>query len=203
MSARTSLLRDTAGATITEFALILVPLCTMLFGGMDLAHRMWIKTQMQGALSDSARRAGVEDPIFSAAGATLQERIKNTVREQVDPLAPGATYDLKIENFFDFSGIGNPEKLVRDVDKDGTYDRSHNDCFEDLNDNGKYDLDTGRTGVGGANDVAFYEMTLTMPRLIPIHVFVPIGDKITIKAAAAMRNQPFGDQATPPVRCGV
>ena len=75
-------------------------------------------------------------------------------------------------NYYDFVGIGNPEKIVSDVDSDGTYDEDDGDCFEDRNANGTFDLDAGRTGRGGANDVVFYEASLSMKALTPLRSFV-------------------------------
>lgn len=200
---RRRLARDERGATAIEFALIAVPLFVIILGGSDLSHRAYVKSQLQGALSDSARRASVQDPSFASAGATLEERIRNTVKAQVDPIAPKATYAIQISNFYDFSGIGNPEKLMTDNNGDGVYDAADNDCFEDLNGNAQYDLDAGRSGVGGANDVVFYNATLTMPRLFPMGGLLGWSDTVTLEASSAVRNQPYADQALPPVLCGV
>ena len=198
-----SLLRDTQGVAAVEFGLLLIPLMVILLGGADLAHQSYVRSQLQGSLSDSARRASVQDPSFEAEGDTLEQRIEATVKRAVDPIAPGAEYQIDISNFYDFSGVGNPEKLLTDVDDDGVYDADDNDCFEDLNDNGAYDLDTGRSGVGGANDVVFYNATVEMPRLFPVAGLIGWSDVVSLSVTSAVRNQPYGDQAVPPVLCGV
>ena len=195
--------RDTRGVSTVEFALISIPFFVILLGGSDLSHHAYVRSQLQGALADSARRASVEDPAFAAAGTTLEERIENTVKERVDPIAPGAEYTITISNFYDFSGIGNPEKLLTDNNGDGVYDAADDDCFEDLNGNDQYDLDTGRSGVGGANDVVFYHALVTMPRLFPVSKLLGGSGTITLDASSAVRNQPYADQALPPVLCGV
>ena len=105
-------------------------------------------------------------------------------------------------NFYDFSGIGNPEKLMTDVNENGQYDESDGDCFADLDEDGEYDTDTGRDGIGGANDVVFYEATLTMPRLVPLHGFLGVSPEYNLRADTAIRNQPYEAQRTPPVVCG-
>ena len=198
-----NLCRDTRGVSTLEFALISIPFFVILLGGADLSHHAYVRSQLQGALADSARRASVEDPSFSAAGDTLEERIRNTVKERVNPIAPDAQYTITISNFYDFSGIGNPEKLLTDKNGDGVYDAAEDDCFEDLNGNGQYDLDTGRSGVGGANDVVFYHARLTMPRLFSIGGILGWSDTVQLEASSAVRNQPYADQALPPVLCGV
>ena len=48
---------DERGATIVEFALVAMPLCVLVMGGFDLGHQSYIRSVMQGALNDAARRA--------------------------------------------------------------------------------------------------------------------------------------------------
>lgn len=196
------LLLESRGVTVVEFAIVSPVLMLMLVGGFDLAHQSYIRSVMQGALNDAARKAAVEDPEFIAAGDTLEERVAALVTRQVEPVAPGAEIAVTQSNYFDFSGIGNPEKLMTDVDGDGQYDETDGDCFADLNENGEYDMDTGRSGIGGANDVVFYQATLTMPRLVPLHGFLGVADEYALSAETAIRNQPYAVQKMPPVVCG-
>ena len=193
---------DARGVTIVEFAIVAPVLILMLVGGFDLAHQSYVRSVLQGALNDAARRAAVEDPAFVAAGDTLEERVANLIIAQVGPTAPGAEIVIEQSNFYDFSGIGNPEKLMTDVDGNGQYDESDGDCFADLDEDGEYDADTGRDGVGGANDVVFYEATLTMPRLVPLQGFLGVSPEYDLRADTAIRNQPYQAQRTPPVVCG-
>ena len=194
---------DRHGATIIEFAIVAPVLLLLLVGGFELAHQSYVKAVLQSALTDAARRAAVEDPQFVAAGDTLEERVENLVIAKIGPSAPDATVSVSQEIFFDFSGIGNPEKLMTDVDGDGQYDEADGDCFADLNENGEYDTDTGRDGIGGSNDVVLYEATLSMPRLFPLDAFIDVGPAVELRAETAIRNQPYAAQRTPPVLCGV
>jgi hypothetical protein len=108
-----------------------------------------------------------------------------------------------MSNYYDFSGIGNPEKLMTDVNGNGQYDAADGDCFSDLNENGKYDTDTGRDGLGGANDVVFYQARIVMPRLLPVAQMLGFPANYDMTVSTAVRNQPYGTQKTPPVLCGV
>ncbi len=194
--------RDDQGVAATEFGLIAIPLIVLLMGGLDLGHQAYTQSLLAGSLNDAARRASVEDPTFTASGSTLEERIENTLRLQVDRVAPKAKYDVSIQNYFDFAGIGKPEKLLTDVNGDGLFDEDDGDCFEDLNENGEYDLDTGRTGVGGSDDVVFYEVRVTVPRLFPMAGLIGLDENMTAYAEAAVRNQPYATQAVVPTVCG-
>lgn len=196
------LARDEQGVTAVEFGLLLTPFLVMLMGGMDLGHQFYMRGVAQGALDDVSRRASVEEPKFVASGNTLEERIENTLKAQIGNIAPNATYTITQTNFFDFKGIGNPERLVTDVNGNGKFDNVDSDCWEDLNENGVYDLDSGRTGVGGANDVVFYSVRVQLPRLFPTAQLIGFSPNIDFTVETAVRNQPYANQATPPVLCG-
>jgi len=194
--------RDRRGVTAVEFGLIATPLMVLLMGGFDVGHQAYIRSVMQGALADVARRASVQDADLSASGDTTEERIANTIKDQLKAITPGATITVTESNFYDFSGIGNPEKLMTDVNGNGAYDAADNDCFSDLNENGKFDTDTGRDGIGGANDVVFYQARIVMPRLFPVQGLLGFSPNYDMTVSTAVRNQPYGVQKTPPVVCG-
>ena len=193
---------DERGATIVEFAMVALPLLVLIMGGIDLGHQTYIRSVMQGALNDAARRASVQDPQFTASGSTTEERVTNTILEQLAPIAPGADIMVRQANFYDFSGIGNPEKLMTDTDGDGSYDEEDGDCFSDLDEDGEYDTDSGRVGIGSANDVVFYTAEIDMPRLLPVAQLIGFSPNYEMSVSAAIRNQPFGTQRVPPVVCG-
>ncbi len=194
---------DDRGATMVEFALIAPAFILILLAGFDFGHRSYVTAVLQGALTDSARAASVQSPDISGTGDTLEERVQDAMANQVGSVAtPGYTLEVTQSNFYDFSGIGNPEKLVTDNNSDGIYDEEEGDCFSDLNENGEFDFDTGRDGRGGSNDVVFYEATLTMDALVPLANFLGGGSEYVLRAETAVRNQPWGAQATPPVVCG-
>lgn len=194
------LARDTQGATIVEFAIILIPLCVVLMGGLDLGYQSYVRSVLQGSLNDVARAGSMEAPELTCATGTVEARIRCSIETKVNSIARNATYKIEMENFFDFSGVGRSEKLVTDYDGNGAYDEG--DCWEDLNDNGRFDNDAGRQGIGGADDIVFYEVTVSMPRLFPVGGFLGMSDEYNIVARTAIRNQPWSSQSVPPTVCG-
>lgn len=190
---------DTRGAAITEFGLLLVPLCLVLMGSLDMGFQMYYRSQLQGALNDVARASVVETPAMVAAGSTLDERIDESIRQRVNTLVRGATYTITKSNYYQFSRIGRPEKLVTDVDGDGAYDTG--DCYEDENGNGSYDTSAARTGRGGADDIVIYQVRIVAPRLLPAAGLFGVSPNYDITARTAVRNQPYANQARPPVVC--
>ncbi len=194
---------DSRGIAATEFGLIVVPLIVVLLGAFDLGYQSYVRAQLQGVLNDVARTAVVETPDFSGyAGTTTEERIENAIKDRVNGIARNATYTITQTSFYEFSGVGNAEKLLTDNNTNGVYDAADGDCFEDINNNGAFDLDAGDTGQGGADDVVYYEVTITMPRIVPVMGLIGVPDNYSITAQAAVRNQPFEDQAVPPTVCG-
>lgn len=195
---------DSRGMALTEFGLILVPLMIVLLGAFDLGYQSYVRAVVQGVLNDVARTAAVENPNLSGyAGATIEDRIETALEARINEIARNATYDITTSNYYEFSGVGGSEKLVTDNNHDGDYDAADNDCFEDLNENGQFDETAGRTGRGGADDVVYYQVTVTMPRLLPVSGLIGVPENYTIRAQAAVRNQPYADQRTPPVECGI
>lgn len=191
---------DERGMAATEFGLLVVPLMIVLLGAFDLGYQSYVRAQLQGVLNDVARTAVVESPDFSAyAGSTTEERIENAIEERVNDIARNATYTIEQTSFYEFSGVGNAEKLLTDNNGNGEYDTG--DCFEDINSNGTFDTDAGASGQGGADDVVFYEVTISMPRIVPMTDLIGMPANYTINARAAVRNQPYDDQAVPPTVC--
>lgn len=194
------LLRDEQGVTIIEFAMIAGPMLLMIIGGLDVGYQSYLRLMMQGALNDAARTAAVENPIIGVAGRTVEEQVENMIRDSV--VAPNSKITVTQKSYFDFSNIGNPERLMQDNNNNGEFDADDHDCWEDANGNGRYDRDSGAEGNRGANDVVFYTVTLEMPRLFPTHAFIPgLSDTLNHQFQTAVRNQPFDEQEAPGVIC--
>ena len=191
--------RDERGAAIVEFALVLTPMLLFILGGLDLGYQAYLRSVVQGALNDVARTGSLEGPVINCTGATVEEKIGCAIKQRSNVIARNATYTITTKNFYQFSGVGRSEKLITDYNGNGKYDTG--DCFVDLNGNGSFDASAGRSGVGGADDVVFYEVKLAMPRLFPIHKFIDATPNYQINATAAIRNQPYTTQKVPPTIC--
>lgn len=191
--------RDDHGATATEFAIILVPMCLCILGMLDVGFQFYVRAVLQGTVNDVARTATVEKPVFGETGTTVEQKIDATIKKRVGVLAKGATYAIVKSNYHDFADVGKPEKIITDKNKNGAYDAG--DCWEDVNTNLTYDTNPTRTGIGGADDVVFYDVTLTMPRIIPMARLMGASPQYVINAKTAVRNQPFANQSQPPIQC--
>ena len=194
--------RDERGATIVEFAFVVGPMLLLLMGGLELGYNSYVRSTMQGALNDAARTAAVEFPIINVPGSTVEEQVENLIEETVKHVAPNASIEVTQKSYFEFSAIGNPEKLMTDNNGNGQFDADDNDCWEDANGNGSYDTDAGKTGNGGADDVVLYSASISTPRILPLQNFLPgVGPTMEYTLQTAVRNQPYDKQATAAVIC--
>lgn len=193
---------DERGATIVEFAFVVGPMLLLLMGGLELGYNSYVRSTMQGALNDAARTAAVEFPIINVPGSTVEEQVENLIEETVKHVAPNASITVTQKSYFEFSAIGNPEKLMTDNNGNGQFDADDNDCWEDANGNGSYDTDAGKTGNGGADDVVLYSASISTPRILPLQNFLPgVGPTMEYTLQTAVRNQPYDKQATAAVIC--
>ncbi len=190
------------GMAATEFGLIAFPFALVMMGAFDLGYQMYVRSVVEGSLANAARKASVESPTFDGSGTTLEERVEETLKEQINNIARNATYDVSIKNFEDFSGIGKPEKLTTDVNGNGEFDESDGDCWQDLNGNGVYDSEAGRDGIGGASDVILYEIDMTMPRMFPLAGLIGASENYNINAKTVFRSQPYSVTEVPNIECG-
>jgi len=193
---------DERGATIVEFAFVVGPMLLLLMGGLELGYNSYVRSTMQGALNDAARTAAVEFPIINVPGSTVEEQVENLIEDTVKHVAPNASITVTQKSYFEFSAIGNPEKLMTDNNGNGQFDADDNDCWEDANGNGSYDTDAGKTGNGGADDVVLYSASISTPRILPLQNFLPgVGPTMEYTLQTAVRNQPYDKQATAAVIC--
>lgn len=194
-----SLKPDNRGVTAVEFALVAPVLLTAIIGGLDLGYQAYARSVLQGALNDIARTGSFESPDLNCAGASTEAKIKCAIRKRSDTVARNATYDFDIKSYHDSTGVGRSEKLITDYNHNGQYDPD--DCFQDQNGNGEFDSVAGREGIGGADDVVFYDVTITMPRLLPMASLLGWSSEYQIHATTAVRNQPYSRQQVPPTVC--
>ncbi|USA40666.1 TadE/TadG family type IV pilus assembly protein [Pelagerythrobacter marinus] len=182
--------RDREGVTIIEFAIVAPVLLVFIFGILDLGHGLYMQSVLQGTVQNAGRDAGLE------SGRVGQAAIDADVRERIKAVMPYLDDDdiaIERQNYETFSDVDVPEDFD-DTNGSGTYD--DNECFTDRNNNGQWDPDVGADGLGGADDVVQYEVTVTYDRLLPFWRMLDLPHRGVAQATTVMRNQPFGQQAT-------
>lgn len=195
---RRSLRSDQRGATLVEFAIIAPTLLLMIIGLLDLGHSIYYNSIIQGALQDAARLATVGDK--------TQAQIDAFVATRVQGLSRNPTIVITKKSYTDYTGVKKAEKIVTDTAPIGVYNAktatTPGDCHEDVVDNGIFDTDRGKSGLGGADDVIFYEVAVTYDRVLPMFGMLGYSNRPTIKVNTVLKNQPYAAQVKgAPVIC--
>jgi Flp pilus assembly protein TadG len=183
--------RDQRGMNIVEFAFVLTPLLTVLLVIIDFGYRMYLEVVVEGTLNKAARQATV--------GGVATNDIDTYVRNQLVQFSKNATITIDKQSYYQFSGVGKPEKILTDTAPLGVYNKG--DCFEDSKPNGVYDSNQGTSGLGGSDDIVYYSVKVDFPRLVPLGKFLGFSNTETVQAKTVLRNQPYGAQGTPAKVC--
>ena len=182
------LLVDSRGVTIVEFAIVAPVFFMLLFGIFDVGHSAYVRSVLQGAVQDGGRDAGLE------TGKVQLSVIDRYVEDQVRPLVGSAAeFDFDRLNYGNFNDVGRPEDFD-DENGNNVFDEDE-ECFIDANANNRWDADMGADGLGGANDVVLYRVTVTYDRVFPLWRFIGGSEETSISAMTVLRNQPFATQA--------
>lgn len=186
------LTKDQHGASIPEFALILMPLCLVLFGGLEMGYQMYVRSVMLGAVERASRLSTIQTVDSTAIEADIETTIKRVV--------PNATVNTTKSSFYQYSNINAMERLTKDTNGNGVLDSG--DCYEDVNGNNVRDVaTTGLNGIGGADDIVRYNTTVTYNRILPLFRFIGIGNSVSMTASTMMRRQPYEVQTIPTPKC--
>jgi len=183
--------RDRKGATAVEFAILLTPMIVLLMGALDVAHQLYATAVLQGTIYNASRRASLED--------ASQTTIDAFVRTSLSSIATANNITITAASYRDFSGVGNPEKILTDTAPIGTINSK--DCWIDANSNGLYDSQQGGTGLGGAEDVVNYTVSMKFNRLTPVSSWLGWGKTGTITRSTSLQNEPYAGVVDPPKVC--
>ncbi|MEQ6333093.1 TadE/TadG family type IV pilus assembly protein [Sphingobium sp. MK2] len=186
------LCRDARGATLVEFGLIAAPLCLTIMAIADLGYQSYLRSVTRGVLEQASRSASV--------GTLNSAQIDAYIAAQMATInTKNGTTSVVKKSYYNFSRVGKPEKITTDTAPLGSYNVG--DCYEDANGNGTYDTALGSNGLGGADDIVYYEVTVSMPRVFPMAKMLGWSATQSAKATTIVRNQPWANQPKPAIIC--
>jgi hypothetical protein len=178
--------KDNEGITLVEFAFVGPVLILMIMGVFDVAHTQYTSSMLNGAMQKAARDLTLEN------AGSRQGFIDERVREQVRAVVPaGAKIDFEKLSHFDFADIGQPEEVLGG---NGDQVCDAGERFVDDNDNGQWDANRGKDGIGGARDAVLYTAIVTYPRMFPMFSLAGLPKDVRLEASSVLRNQPFDEQ---------
>lgn len=180
---------DERGSYIIEFAVLSLPMMTLLMGGIELGYLAYAKSNVEGALREVSRLA--------TTGSTTRDELDAMLNARIGAIH-GASADIEVKSYTDFGALGQPEPLVSDVEPFGGTPSS-GDCFTDINGNGTWDADRGASGLGNAGDILYYGVTVSYPMIFKLTSTVINGGEsnFTIEANAVIKNEPYSNIAVP------
>ncbi len=181
--------RDTGGVTIVEFALVAPVMFVLLGGLLELGYVAFARSTLESAILDASRTARVAECPGEAAALIEQE--------VVDRMAVVISHDgeppvLTVRSYGnEFGNVGNPEPFN---DLDGSASLDPGEPYTDINGNGRWDDDMGKTGsYGSYGEVVEFTATFEVASLLPF-ISARINDNegfYPIAAETVVRNEPF------------
>lgn len=193
--------REEVGGVIVEFAIVAPVMCLLLVGAFDVAHTLYTRAALQGVVQKVGRDASLETGGDAATQATLDGRVRNQVKAFANNAEVAITRNYfrtfthaaakRFEPFTDTNGNGTC---------DGPSGATPGEPYEDTNGNERWDATGGNDSQGSADDAVVYTVTMTYPRMFPLHSMIGLSDTTVVEATTVLRNQPFSDQAVSKVR---
>lgn len=181
--------RDERGSYIIEFALLSLPMMTLLMGGIELGYLAYAKSNVEGALREVSRLA--------ATGGSTAEELDAILDAKIGQIK-GAHAEIDRRSYSSFGAVGQPEPLTSDVEPLGG-EPGPGDCYLDINGNEQWDADRGSDDLGNAEDILYYGVTVTYPMIFKLTSSVINGgnNDMTIEANAVIKNEPFSNIEVP------
>ena len=170
--------------------MVLPVLCLVIMGAMEIGYRIYAISVSNGAIREAARMASTGEH----TGAEIDAQVK----KHIQAFRKDATVTIVKKSYADFTGVGLPEPVTSGSVESGTY------CFEDINKNGTWDEDRGKSGLGGAEDVIYYEVTANYPTLFKFSENVlKLPSTTTVSENTIVSNEPFAAvvKTPPPTVC--
>ena len=185
--------RDARGVTLLEFGLISPALILTIMAIGDLGYQSYLHAVARGVLEKAARAASVGTLTGAQFDAYIAQQMATITARNASPPR------IVKKSYYNFSRVGKPEKITSDTAPLGTYNSG--DCYEDANGNGSFDASGGGTGLGSADDIVYYEVTVSQPRLFPMAKLMGWSPTQSVTVSTMVRNQPWANQTTPTIRC--
>lgn len=182
-----ALMRDRRGVSAVEFGLTAPILFLVVFGSLQVAQGYYVRTVLTGSINAAARKSSLQ------SGQTNSAALDTLVATSIKYVMPTASVTFTRKNYAEFSAVGTPEDFT-DTNKNAQYDAK--ECFVDMNGNKVWDADMGSTGLGGANDVVVYTVTVSYKQWFGFAKMFGLPEYQTVPQTTILKNQPFSTQAT-------
>ncbi len=174
---------DARGAAAVEFAIVSLPLFSMIFGFLDLGHTAYVRATLQGSVD----RAGRSSSLLTTADQ--QKAVDDKMMSQVQAVVkiPPSAFTISRTNFTSYSYAGG--EPYTDANNDGKRDAG--ECYLDVNNDKSYEASLGKDGQGGANAVVVYKVVVKYNHIFPVAKLFGGSSQEVLSAQTVLRNQPY------------
>lgn len=184
------------GSSIVEFAVISPVMFTLLLGGFDLGHNLYMRSVLQGAVNKAARDSALE----TGTQQQVQERVDASVKAQVLAVHNGARIrpeDFERSFFRTFTDAAFPDSEVILLDGGELGVCEEGERYIDENNSGAFEDDGVADGQGYTRDAVKYTVTVRYDRLFPFPKLGGLESEVEMTASTVIANQPYGQRIAP------
>lgn len=181
-----AVLKGRQGIMATEFALVSPIIFFLMIGIFEVGYILFANSTLEGAVRE-ASRLGLTG--YAPSASSRQAYIESTVRSYMSSFNIDGEIRFHTKVYDSFENVGKPEHYS-DANGSGSYDAG--ECFSDINENGVWDEDMGKAGLGGANAIVLYQIDLDLSLLTGLlSKILKTNGAITLSARTIVKNEPY------------
>lgn len=175
-----------------EFAFVAPVLFLTMMFLFDAGYFLYARAILGGEVQAAGRSSTLETAT-DANRAALDARVQTAVQR----LVRNGSLRFSRTAYKSYSRAQAKAETYVDSNSNGLCDNG--ESFDDANNNGTRDIDSGITGQGGAKDVTIYTVTLEYDRIFPMAKMLGWSNRVSMNSSTILRNQPFDKQALPTI----
>ncbi|MBY0407347.1 MAG: pilus assembly protein, partial [Rickettsiales bacterium] len=157
----------------------------ILAGIIELGLILFTQSALEGATNVGAR---IGKTGFTTNGLPREQYIRNEIMRLTGGFLNPANLTISILSYNSFNTVGQPEPCISPPTAPCPGAAGVN--FVDVNGNGTFDQDQGRSSAGGSGAVVLYRATYAWRLFTPVMAqAIGTGGIYTITAVAAVRNE--------------
>lgn len=184
---RLPFIKDRSGATIIEFAIVAPMLFLLLAGIIEIGLILFTFAAMEGATNIGSRTGKTG---FSQGSASRESFIRNEIQRLTGGFLDPSKLSISVLSYSSYSNIGKPEPCLQPLEPPCPGTSGVN--YVDINGNGQWDADQGRSTAGGSGSIVLYRVHYPWTMFTPIMAsLIGTGGQYDITATAAVRNEQF------------
>ena len=185
---------NASGGAALEFILVMPVFLGISGGLLEFGYDAYLRTQLNGIVSKAARDFTLE----SLANKRAQNSLNARVRAEITKVEPNARLAFSVESFRNYAAVEDPAEPFVDANNNGVCDAGEN--YEDLNGDGDYSDHSGVAGLGDADDVVVYKVTLSYDRLFGFMGAFGLNSRADYTVTRMLKIQPYSATQTVIVR---